>query len=112
MSSTFILYKKIVFNRKFKFRFKSHIGLAEKNPLINLLFHTPFVLIITVEIALAYFFWQAYGTIAFLIGPLRTWSVILNMVLWYQAQKIPLKELRPAAEIWSSLEKMNEHQSN
>lgn len=91
-SLNFVL--RIHFNRQIVCRFKSHIGLAEKNPIINLLFHTPFVLIITVEIALAYFFWQAYGTIAFLIGPLRTWSVILNMVLWYQAQKIPLKELR------------------
>lgn len=41
-----------------------------------------------------YFFWLAYGTMAIVIGPMRTWSVILAIVLWYQANRMPQACLR------------------
>jgi len=47
--------------------------------------HVPFVVVLTVQLDFAYFFWLAYGTMAFLLGPLRTWSVLLGVVLWHQA---------------------------
>lgn len=49
----------------------------------------PFFIIIGIEIILAVFFWSAYGTLAFLLGPFRTWSVVINLVLWYMAKNIP-----------------------
>jgi hypothetical protein len=54
----------------------------------------PFFLIMLVEIILAIYYWTAYGTFVFLITPLRTWSVILNITLWYQSKYLPNSSLR------------------
>ena len=40
---------------------------------------------------MAYLFWLAYGTLAFILGPLRTWSLVLAAVLWYNAIYLPEK---------------------
>lgn len=56
--------------------------------------HLPFIFVITVEIILAFFFWWAYGILAFIVGPFRTWSVIFNILLWYFAVSIPDKCLK------------------
>jgi hypothetical protein len=56
--------------------------------------HVPFVVVLTVQLDFAYFFWLAYGTMAFLLGPLRTWSVLLGVVLWHQASTLSEKSLR------------------
>lgn len=56
--------------------------------------HSPFIIIIIIEIVLAIFFWQAYGTMAFLLGPFRTWSILLNVSLWHLARNLPDKCLR------------------
>ncbi|XP_055642131.1 transmembrane protein 62-like isoform X2 [Toxorhynchites rutilus septentrionalis] len=61
----------------------------------------PFVLIMMAELLLAVFFWNAYGTLAFIITPLRTWSIVLNVVLWYQSKNLPDKALCSAAAVWS-----------
>ncbi|XP_058450180.1 transmembrane protein 62-like [Malaya genurostris] len=61
----------------------------------------PFILIMTVELLLALIFWNAYGTLAFMITPLRTWSILLNLLLWYQSKNLPMKCLRSAAAVWS-----------
>jgi hypothetical protein len=53
--------------------------------------HLPFIFIVALQMALAYFFWLAYGTMAFVLGPLRTWSVILGVILWIQAVSLPEK---------------------
>lgn len=64
--------------------------------------HLPFILLLTIQMLLAYFFWLSYGTMAFLFGPLRTWSVLLSLVLWYKAVTLPydygrkLMKLTPA----------------
>ncbi|XP_023936290.1 transmembrane protein 62 [Bicyclus anynana] len=49
----------------------------------------PFILLLSIQILLAYFFWLEYGTVAFLFGPLRTWSVLLSMLLWYKTLTLP-----------------------
>lgn len=60
----------------------------------------PFLLIMLVELVLALIFWNAYGTLAFIITPLRTWSIVLNLILWYQSKNLPEKCLRSAAALW------------
>lgn len=51
--------------------------------------HLPFIVILSIQLLMAYFFWLAYGTLAFLLGPLRTWSVVIALVLWHQALVLP-----------------------
>ncbi|KAF2894815.1 hypothetical protein ILUMI_11361 [Ignelater luminosus] len=63
--------------------------------------HLPFIVILSIQLLMAYFFWLAYGTLAFLLGPLRTWSVVIALVLWHQALVLPERCTREAAKIWS-----------
>jgi hypothetical protein len=56
--------------------------------------HLPFVVVLTLQMKFAYSFWLAYGTVAFLLGPLRTWSVLLGIVLWHQATTLQENTLR------------------
>ncbi|CAG2066277.1 unnamed protein product [Timema podura] len=51
--------------------------------------HALFVVLIGLQMMFAYFFWLAYGTMAFLLGPLRSWSIVLAVVLWHQANTLP-----------------------
>lgn len=44
----------------------------------------PFIFLLSIQLLLAYFFWLEYGTISFLFGPLRTWSIVLSILLWYK----------------------------
>lgn len=62
--------------------------------------HLPFMFLLSIQILMAYFFWLAYGTLAFLIGPLRTWSVFIAIILWYLTLSLPEKCARDAATIW------------
>ncbi|GJQ65555.1 hypothetical protein Trydic_g7655 [Trypoxylus dichotomus] len=62
--------------------------------------HLPFVILMSLQIFMAYFFWLAYGTLAFILGPLRTWSIILAAILWRQALIYPDKCIRSAADVW------------
>ncbi|CAH0560338.1 unnamed protein product [Brassicogethes aeneus] len=62
--------------------------------------HLPFALIFTMQVIMAYLFWLAYGTMAFFLGPLRTWSIILALFLYYEALFLPEKCTRKASFIW------------
>ncbi|KRT85365.1 hypothetical protein AMK59_726 [Oryctes borbonicus] len=62
--------------------------------------HLPFVMLMSLQIFMAYFFWLAYGTLAFILGPLRTWSIILAAILWQQALTYPDRCIRSAADVW------------
>lgn len=53
-----------------------------------------FYLIIIIEIALSIFFCILYGVSAFFLGIYRTWSVVLNIWLYYLAQRVPEHSLR------------------
>lgn len=79
-------------------RYRQYVGLAEpaKGYCGRKCLHAPFFIIIAVEVILAIFFWNAYGTLAFLLGPFRTWSVVMNAVLWHVARNIPDNCLRLA----------------
>ncbi|XP_076619314.1 transmembrane protein 62 isoform X2 [Colletes latitarsis] len=64
--------------------------------------HTPIILLTLMQANMAYFFWLAYGTLATVLCPLRTWSIFLAMMLWHQINAMPESCLRSAAAIWSS----------
>ncbi|XP_013183104.1 transmembrane protein 62-like isoform X1 [Amyelois transitella] len=54
----------------------------------------PFIFLLSIQLLLAYFFWLEYGTMAFVFGPLRTWSIPLNIILWYKTWNLPLDHCR------------------
>ncbi|XP_057655925.1 transmembrane protein 62-like isoform X1 [Diorhabda carinulata] len=62
--------------------------------------HLPFSVIFLMQVIMAYLFWLAYGSLAFLLGPLRTWSLVLAGILYYQSLRLPEKCIRRAAEVW------------
>ncbi|XP_008553541.1 transmembrane protein 62 [Microplitis demolitor] len=62
----------------------------------------PFLLLIMMQTSMTYFFWLAYGTLATILCPLRTWSIILALVLWYQVYRLPNHCLRSATFAWST----------
>lgn len=77
----------------FFFRFqeitiKTGKGLSFKN---KIFFHLPFSIVFVMQVIMAYLFWLAYGTLAFILGPLRTWSLILAAVLYWQSLNLPEK---------------------
>lgn len=49
----------------------------------------PFITLLSIQLLLAYFFFLEYGTLSFLLGPLRTWSVALSILLWYKTLTLP-----------------------
>lgn len=67
---------------------KNHRGCLKNFP------HILFFVIIVIEIALSIFFGTLYGVIAFLLGIPRTWSVVMNIWLYYLAQTVPDDALR------------------
>lgn len=65
--------------------------------------HLPFLLIFGIQVEMAYLFWLAYGTMAFLLGPLRTWSLLLAAILWFFAINLPEKCTRLEVDFWGGL---------
>ncbi|XP_066592487.1 transmembrane protein 62-like isoform X2 [Prorops nasuta] len=64
--------------------------------------HLPILLLLVMQIIMAYFFWLAYGTLAIILCPLRTWSIVLAIILWYQVHTMPQTCFRSASAIWST----------
>ncbi|XP_050347004.1 transmembrane protein 62-like [Nymphalis io] len=60
----------------------------------RLIKNMPFIFLLSIQLLLAYFFWLEYGTISFLFGPLRTWSVVLSTLLWYKTLTLPSEYCR------------------
>lgn len=46
------------------------------------------------QTCMAYFFWLAYGTLATILCPLRTWSIFFAIMLWHQVDTMPYSCLR------------------
>lgn len=69
--------------------FKSNIRGARR-----LIMQLPFIFLLSIQLLLAYFFWLEYGTLSFLFGPLRTWSVVLTILLWYRTITLPVDYCR------------------
>lgn len=49
----------------------------------------PFVFLLSFQMLMAYFFWLEYGSLALLFGPLRSWSIVLSLILWYKTLTLP-----------------------
>lgn len=78
-------------------RYCKYMGIERKSkssPLMQRLKHAPFIVITVVEILLAIVFTTDYGLVALLLSPFRTWSVVMNSVLWWLAKNIPFTSLR------------------
>ncbi|XP_075974163.1 transmembrane protein 62-like [Anticarsia gemmatalis] len=67
----------------------------------RLIQNLPFVFLLSIQLLLAYFFWLEYGTMSFMFGPLRTWSIALSILLWYKTLNLPPDQC-------SKLTKLNE----
>lgn len=93
---TFIMAKMVHFRFQ-EITIKTGKGLSFKN---KIFFHLPFSIVFVMQVIMAYLFWLAYGTLAFILGPLRTWSLILAAVLYWQSLNLPEKCTRKASEIW------------
>ncbi|CAL7945274.1 unnamed protein product [Xylocopa violacea] len=65
--------------------------------------YLPIILLVTMQTCMAYFFWLAYGTLATILCPLRTWSIFLAIMLWHQVDTMPHSCLRSAAKVWAPL---------
>lgn len=87
-------------------RYCKYVGIQRKSKssaLLRKLSHAPFFIIISVEILLAIVFGTDYGMVALLLSPFRTWSVIMNVVLWCLAKNIPYESLRFAFNVFCDL---------
>ncbi|XP_058792329.1 transmembrane protein 62-like [Phymastichus coffea] len=62
----------------------------------------PFLLLVSLQSTMIFLFWLAYGTVATILCPLRTWSLFMAIFLWYQVYNMPPKCLRSAAKVWCS----------
>lgn len=62
----------------------------------------PCLLVLCTQALFAYYFWLAYGTMALFLGPLRTWSVILGVYLWYSSTTLQSHDLLEARVIWGN----------
>ncbi|XP_017875580.1 transmembrane protein 62-like [Ceratina calcarata] len=65
--------------------------------------YVPITLLVAMQTCMAYFFWLAYGTLAFILCPLRTWSIFLALMLWHQVDTMPHSCLTSAAKVWAPL---------
>lgn len=53
-----------------------------------------FYFLISIEILLSIFFGILYGAVAFFLGFFRTWTVMLNIWLWYSVNNLPESALK------------------
>lgn len=78
-------------------RYYQVIGMPTKNhrgSILRKFYRVTFYIIITIEIILSIYFGVYYGYIAFLLGPFRTWSVAMNILLYYFVQNVPEQLLK------------------
>lgn len=62
--------------------------------------HAPCASVLILQGMFAYYFWLAYGTIAFILGPLRTWSVVMGIYLWYSSATLSNHDFEEACYTW------------
>ena len=76
------------------FRFR-HFQTVERTSKLDFFFrHLPFAIVVSIQVICAYFFLLAYGTLAFFLGPLRTWSIILALILWRSCNNLKENSFR------------------
>lgn len=73
-------------------RFYQVIGMPTKNhrgSMLRKVYRLAFYMIIAIEISLSIYFGVYYGIISIILGPFRTWSIAMNIMLYYFAQNVP-----------------------
>lgn len=60
----------------------------------RLIRNLPFIFLLSIQLLLAYYFWLEYGTMSCMFGPLRTWSIVLSVLLWYKTMNLPHEQCR------------------
>ena len=60
----------------------------------------PVALPIAVQAYLSYLMFLAYGWTSLAVGPIRSWSVVLGLYLWLQAERLSPVRMRRAALMW------------
>jgi len=69
-------------------------GQAVHNTWRNCWKHLPFVLFFAIQLVSLIPFAMSYGTMAFLLCPMRTWAVALVVYLWYKASHLLKHDLK------------------
>ncbi|MCL4116406.1 UNVERIFIED_CONTAM: hypothetical protein GTU68_024497, partial [Idotea baltica] len=64
--------------------------------------HVSYFSLIVMQAMNAYFFWLAYGTMALVLGPLRTWAAFLGVWMWYSTIYLGHDDMSIVAQIWCS----------
>ncbi|KAK9508223.1 hypothetical protein O3M35_007931 [Rhynocoris fuscipes] len=64
----------------------------------------PFIVILVLQLGMAYAFWLAYGTMSVILGPIRLWPILLTIWACYHANTIPLRKIRSAGSAWLRLQ--------
>lgn len=78
----------------------------------------PLLLTLSMQTFSTYLMFLAYGWLSVLLGPIRSWSVVLGLVLWIQVEQLPASKLLSAANIWFGdqhrlvIPVLNEEESN
>lgn len=62
--------------------------------------HVHLFIPLVLQIYLTYTMFLAYGWISIVVGPIRSWSVILGIGLWFRVEKLQPRHLRSAADLW------------
>lgn len=84
----------IIFSACIEKRFLIYIGKPKQKRIgsirsLPLFSQAPFFFILAVEMLLAVCFGISYGAVAFFLTPTRTWSVVMNLLLWYLSRNMP-----------------------
>lgn len=56
----------------------------------------PFIVLLSMQVIFAFSFWLSYGTLALILGPLRTWPLVMGFYLWRQVHTLPQHVIRDA----------------
>lgn len=64
--------------------------------------HLPFIVLMSMQVIFAYSFWLSYGTLALLLGPLRTWPIVMGFCLWREVYTLPLHVIRDAVSAFNA----------
>ncbi|KAF2362484.1 Calcineurin-like phosphoesterase domain ApaH type [Trinorchestia longiramus] len=62
--------------------------------------NVPLVIPLSIQSFLTYLMFLAYGWMCVIIGPIRSWSVVLGLALWLRAERLEHKHLQSAAQLW------------
>ncbi|XP_037092202.1 transmembrane protein 62-like [Pollicipes pollicipes] len=62
--------------------------------------HAALLIICLIQLANVYLFYLSYDLMATLLGPFRTWALLVGLQMWYSAATLPKASLRRAAAIW------------